>query len=62
MFKNFTTAIGERWSENWWQRRVQAFGNRNHNVALPEGGNHTPREDEVEEVETCRLPQREIGF
>ena len=46
MFKNFTIAVGEKWCENWW----------------PQGGNHTPREDEVEEVEKCRLSQREIGF
>ena len=44
------------------QRRVHAFENRNHNVALPQSGNHTPGEDEVEEVDKYRLPQREIGF
>ena len=63
VLKDFETATGQRnGAKIGGQRRVPAFKDWNHNAALPQCGNHTPREDEVEKEEDCRLPPREIGL
>ena len=54
VLEDFEATTGERnGAKVGGQGWVPTLEDGNHNAALPRSGDHSPREDEIEEVEDC---------